>query len=201
MHDFAVDSSVYSVLGPDGPLSRSMPGYEHREGQLQMAQAVEQSLAHDHVLVCEAGTGTGKTLAYLVPAILSGRKVVVSTATKALQDQILKQDIPCIEQHLGLRPRVALAKGLSNYLCRRRYETFRASAAAATAHHARSLARIQAWLRGHAARRQVRALPGLLRDAHEAARRGSAHRGGEPSSGICGHVPAQRHGGTRRCPS
>ena len=112
-----------------------------------MARAVEGALAHDHVLVCEAGTGTGKTLAYLVPAMLSKRKVVVSTATKALQDQIITQDIPAIERHLGLKTRVAVAKGLSNYLCRRRYEAFRGSAVAADPHHARSLARIEAWLR------------------------------------------------------
>ncbi len=139
-------ASVVDLLGPQGPLARSMPGYEHRAGQLQMAEAVERALDLDHVLLCEAGTGTGKTLAYLVPAILSEKKVVVSTATKALQDQILLQDIPAIERHLGLRPHVAVAKGLSNYLCRRRFEAFRASASAMDPHHRRSLARIEAWV-------------------------------------------------------
>ena len=77
-------------------------GYEDRPGQLAMADAVERALANDRVLVCEAGTGTGKTLAYLVPAILSGKKIVISTATRALQEQIFNKDIPLIRQTLGL---------------------------------------------------------------------------------------------------
>jgi ATP-dependent DNA helicase DinG len=95
-----------------------------------MADAVERALAEDRTLLCEAGTGTGKTLAYLVPAILSGRKVVVSTATKALQEQILVKDLPLIAEHLGLDPRAALGKGLGNYLCLRRYNELRTSAGA-----------------------------------------------------------------------
>ena len=75
------------LLGPGGPLSKAFGGYEDRPGQLAMADAVERALAEDRALLCEAGTGTGKTLAYLVPAILSGRKVIVSTATKALEDE------------------------------------------------------------------------------------------------------------------
>jgi ATP-dependent DNA helicase DinG len=95
-----------------------------------MADAVERALAEDRTLLCEAGTGTGKTLAYLVPAILSGRKVVVSTATKALQEQILAKDLPLIAEHLGLDPRAALGKGLGNYLCLRRYNELRNSVGA-----------------------------------------------------------------------
>src|SRR5512143_758396 len=109
------------LLGPGGPLAHAFAGYEEREGQLEMADAVERALAEDRTLLCEAGTGTGKTLAYLVPAILSGKKVVVSTATKALQEQIIAKDIPLIAEHLGLEPRAALGKGLGNYLCLRRY--------------------------------------------------------------------------------
>lgn len=139
-------ASVVELLGPDGPLARSMPDYEHREGQLAMATAVQEALDLDHVLLCEAGTGTGKTLAYLVPAILSDRKIVVSTATKALQDQILHQDIPSIETHLGLRPKVAVAKGLSNYLCLRRFKAFCESPEVIGSRHERSVARIEAWL-------------------------------------------------------
>jgi len=139
-------ASVLDLLGPDGPLARSMPEYEHRDGQLAMAQAVEEALDFDQVLLCEAGTGIGKTLAYLVPVISSERKVVVSTATKALQDQIVNQDLPSIERHLGLRPKVAVAKGLSNYLCLRRFEAFRRSPEATGSRHERSLARIEAWL-------------------------------------------------------
>lgn len=90
------------LLGPDGPLARAIPGYEHRASQLAMADAVEQALEAEGVLLVEAGTGTGKTLAYLVPAILSGRKVVISTGTKTLQDQIMEHDLPLLERHLGL---------------------------------------------------------------------------------------------------
>ncbi len=110
-----------------------------------MADAVEHALAHDRVLVCEAGTGTGKTLAYLVPAILSGKKIVVSTATRALQEQIFNKDIPLIRQTLGLRVDAALMKGLSNYLCLRRFGEYRASPEAVDPHAARVLAIIEEW--------------------------------------------------------
>ena len=136
------------LLGPDGPLAKAFPGYEERSGQLDMADAVERALSEDRTLLCEAGTGTGKTLAYLVPAILSGRKVVVSTATKALQEQILAKDLPLIAEHLGLDPQAALGKGLSNYLCLRRYNELRASAGAlADAGVRRSLPLVEDWAR------------------------------------------------------
>jgi ATP-dependent DNA helicase DinG len=110
-----------------------------------MADAVEHALGHDRVLVCEAGTGTGKTLAYLVPAILSGKKIVISTATRALQEQIFNKDIPLIRQTLGLRVDAALMKGLSNYLCLRRFGEYRASPDAALPQAARVLAIIEEW--------------------------------------------------------
>jgi ATP-dependent DNA helicase DinG len=110
-----------------------------------MADAVERALAHDRVLVCEAGTGTGKTLAYLVPAILSGKKVVVSTATRALQEQIFNKDIPLIRQTLGLRVEAALMKGLANYLCLRRFGDYRASPEANEPHAARVLPILEEW--------------------------------------------------------
>lgn len=109
------------LLGAGGPLARALFGYELREAQLRMAQMVEETLEHDGVALIEAGTGTGKTLAYLVPAILSGKKVVVSTGTRTLQDQIMEHDLPLLERHLGLPVRAACMKGLANYLCRRRY--------------------------------------------------------------------------------
>jgi ATP-dependent DNA helicase DinG len=118
------------LLGPGGPLAQAFPGYEEREGQLAMADAVERALRESRTLICEAGTGTGKTLAYLVPAIQSGLKVVVSTATKALQEQILVKDLPLVAEHLGLDPRAALGKGLGNYLCLRRFDELRHSAGA-----------------------------------------------------------------------
>ena len=79
-------SRLEELFGPDGPLARVLGRYERREGQIEMAEAVARALSEDRTLLCEAGTGTGKTLAYLVPALLSGRKVVVSTATRALQE-------------------------------------------------------------------------------------------------------------------
>lgn len=113
------------LLGPTGPLAQRLEGYEQRAGQLSMADAVERALADDQILLCEAGTGTGKTLAYLVPALLSGRRVVVSTASKALQEQIAYKDLPLIEEHLGLEVGAVLLKGLSNYLCLRRFGELR----------------------------------------------------------------------------
>lgn len=139
--------SIRSLFGPDGPLSRALPGYAERSGQGAMAEAVERALRDDRVVLCEAGTGTGKTLAYLLPALLSGRKVVVSTATRALQEQIFFKDLPLVARAFGLSPRVALLKGVSNYLCRRRYDEFRASAESLRPVHAESLATVESWVR------------------------------------------------------
>ncbi|MGH7269415.1 MAG: ATP-dependent DNA helicase, partial [Polyangiaceae bacterium] len=125
---------VRDVLGSGSPLSRELPGWEERAGQLAMAEAVERALEDERHLFVEAGTGTGKTLAYLVPAILSGRKVVVSTATRALQEQIFLKDLPMVAHALaahGVHVRAALMKGLSNYVCLRRLAEARASGALA----------------------------------------------------------------------
>lgn len=134
------------LLGNRGPFALKMDGYEEREGQLQMAAAVERTLANGGVLLCEAGTGTGKTLAYLVPALLSGAKVVVSTATKTLQDQILSKDIPLLAENLGFDPEVALVKGLGNYLCKRRFGELRNNAySVGAASSMRSLPLLESW--------------------------------------------------------
>src|ERR1044071_6454315 len=132
-------NSSAEILGPSGALSRALPAYESRTGQLEMAAAVSRALSEDRTLLCEAGTGTGKTLAYLVPALLSGKKVIVSTATRALQEQIFQRDLPLIEEALGLSFSVALMKGLSNYVCRRRLAEFRASPESARPMYARAL--------------------------------------------------------------
>jgi ATP-dependent DNA helicase DinG len=126
-------------------LPAAFAGYENRPGQLAMADAVERTLAEDRVLVCEAGTGTGKTLAYLVPAILSGRKVVISTATRALQEQIYGKDLPLIRRTLGLDVHAALMKGLGNYLCLRRYKEFRASPESGDPRFGRALGVLEDW--------------------------------------------------------
>ncbi len=131
------------LLGPDGPLERALGAYEHRDAQLAMADAVERAITESRVLLCEAGTGTGKTLAYLVPAALSGRRIVISTATKALQEQLLHKDLPLLERLLGWAPRVAVAKGLSNYVCLRRYHELRASHAGGRG----SLPVLEAWVK------------------------------------------------------
>jgi ATP-dependent DNA helicase DinG len=118
------------VIGPGSALAKVLPGWEHREGQLDMAEAVERALEHEEHLFVEAGTGTGKTLAYLVPALLSGRKVVISTATRALQDQIFAKDLPVVAEALaahGVHFRATLMKGLSNYVCLRRLNEAKAA--------------------------------------------------------------------------
>lgn len=134
------------LLGPKGPLSRGVPGYEHRPGQIRMARAVQDALAHDGVVLIEAGTGTGKTWAYLVPAALSGRRVLVSTGTRALQDQIMEKDLPALERHLGLDIDAACVKGLGNYLCRRRFEELTRSADAMQPRFARTLPLLRSWV-------------------------------------------------------
>ena len=112
------------MLGPEGRLARALPGYEHRADQLRMAHAVADALARRSYLVAEAGTGTGKTLAYLVPAVLSGRRIIVSTATKTLQEQIWQKDLPLLREACGLEFHAAYLKGRSNYLCLARAEEF-----------------------------------------------------------------------------
>src|SRR6478672_7260505 len=108
-----------SFFGRKGVLSRWHPRYEFRQGQLEMAEAVEAALADRRQLIVEAGTGTGKTLAYLVPAILSGKRVVISTGTKNLQEQLFFKDIPFLEKHLGPL-RACYMKGRANYACRQK---------------------------------------------------------------------------------
>lgn len=109
-----------TILGHKGPFAARYAHYEPRVTQIEMAEAVERAILEERVLLCEAGTGTGKTLAYLLPALQSGKKVIVSTATRALQAQIVNDDLPWIKGALGFEPRIATMKGLSNYICRRR---------------------------------------------------------------------------------
>jgi len=109
------------IFAPGGLLERCMiGGYEHRPGQLEMAEAVHDAFEKRHHVVVEAGTGTGKTLAYLIPAICSGRRVVISTATKSLQEQLYQKDIPFLQKHFAPNLKVAVMKGRSNFLCHAR---------------------------------------------------------------------------------
>ena len=111
--------TIAEIFGPGGALEKCMPGgYEHRPSQLEMAELVESAFKEKRHLVVEAGTGTGKTLAYLIPAIRSGRRVVVSTATKSLQEQLFEKDIPFLQKHFAPKLKVAVMKGRANFLCR-----------------------------------------------------------------------------------
>lgn len=105
------------MFGPTGPLARVLPGYQPRSAQRELAEAITRAIADRSVLIAEAGTGTGKTWAYLVPAFLSGTKVLISTGTRTLQDQLYKRDIPRLRDALALPVDVALLKGRSNYVC------------------------------------------------------------------------------------
>jgi ATP-dependent DNA helicase DinG len=115
-------SSLAEAFATDGPLAANLEGYGLRQGQLAMAAEVAAAIAEGDTLVVEAGTGTGKTFAYLIPALLSGRRVIVSTGTRALQDQLFHRDLPTVSRALGRPVRVALLKGRANYLCRHRLE-------------------------------------------------------------------------------
>jgi ATP-dependent DNA helicase DinG len=106
-----------AVFAPGGALARSVPGYRMRPQQVELARRIEEAIRARRVLVAEAGTGTGKTFAYLVPAVASGGKVLISTGTKTLQDQLFRRDLPTIRQALGLPLDVALLKGRANYVC------------------------------------------------------------------------------------
>ena len=121
-HDVAKKKSpptMQQVFGPGGLLERCMiGGYEHRRAQLLMAELVQEAFQSRHHVVVEAGTGTGKTLAYLLPAICSGRRVVISTATKSLQEQLYQKDIPFLQKHFAPELKVAVMKGRANFLCR-----------------------------------------------------------------------------------
>src|ERR1700735_5830991 len=103
-----------------GVLSKWHPRYEFRAGQLEMAEAVEAALADKKHLLVDAGTGTGKTLAYLVPALQSGKRVVVSTGTKNLQEQLFFKDVPFLQQHFPRPLKVCYMKGRNNYACRQK---------------------------------------------------------------------------------
>jgi len=116
-----IERGVEEIFGPEGLLARHHPEYEFREGQLAMAEAVATALEHRHHLLVEAGTGTGKTLAYLIPAIATGRRVIVSTGTKSLQEQLYYKDLPFLESVLPRPFRATYLKGRSNYLCLDRF--------------------------------------------------------------------------------
>lgn len=120
------EDSLRKVLGAGGALAQKVEGYEEREQQITMALAVYKALMENAAGIVEAGTGTGKTLAYLIPALLAGKRVVISTATKALQEQLVEKDLPLLRK-LGANFSFALMKGRQNYLCLHRMEHFEAA--------------------------------------------------------------------------
>lgn len=132
-------------FGPEGLLAGKLKHFEWRPSQLQMAQAVYASLKEKSTLLVEAGTGTGKTWAYLIPAVVSRKRVVVSTGTKTLQDQILDQDVPLLRRLLFPRIQAVCIKGRKNYLCKRRFQDFAYQPALYKADEAKLFSRFQKW--------------------------------------------------------
>jgi ATP-dependent DNA helicase DinG len=110
--------TMEDIFGAGGLLEKSHPGYEFRSSQLEMARMVDEAFQKKQHSIIEAGTGTGKTLAYLIPAIRSGRRVVISTATKSLQEQLFNKDVPFLQKHFAPNLKAALMKGRNNFLCR-----------------------------------------------------------------------------------
>src|SRR5579859_6173859 len=139
MHDFD------DLLGAEGPLAARIEGYTPRPQQQALAVAVGQALEDFGVLVAEAGTGTGKTFAYLLPALLSGRRVLISTGTKTLQDQLFHRDLPAVREAIGAPARTALLKGRSNYLCRHRLTTAAEQGLFDSRERVRELEAVRAW--------------------------------------------------------
>lgn len=136
---------VQEVFAGGGVLSRADVHFQPREGQTQMAVAVARTIEEGGALVVEAGTGVGKTFSYLVPALLSGERILLSTATKALQDQLFARDLPRLAQTLGVPVRMALLKGRGSYLCLYRMEQARHDAAGQDRGVVRVLAKVEAW--------------------------------------------------------
>ena len=141
----SLGARVDAIFSPDGPLAQTLVAFEPRDGQRRMAAAVADTLEDGGVLLVEAGTGTGKTLAYLVPAILSGQRVVVSTGTKNLQEQIFTKDLPLLARVLPVSFTATCMKGRGNYLCLQRYEVFKESPALRTDVDRVHFALIDAW--------------------------------------------------------
>jgi ATP-dependent DNA helicase DinG len=123
-------NDIAEIFGEQGPLAAAIPGFATRREQIDMAREVARALRSRGRLIVEAGTGTGKTFAYLVPALLSGRRVIVSTGTRNLQDQLFHRDLPSVARAIGRPVRIALLKGRANYLCLHRLELAQQQAAA-----------------------------------------------------------------------
>jgi ATP-dependent DNA helicase DinG len=152
-------------FAPGGGLASAHAGYEHRPGQEAMARAVADVLDHGGTLMVEAGTGTGKTFAYLVPILESGRRVIVSTGTRNLQDQIFRKDLPFLRDEAGLTVSACLMKGRDNYLCRYRFAQFETEPLIEVREERRLIPILSRWSRetGSGDRAEVAELPDELR--------------------------------------
>ncbi|HSH84406.1 MAG TPA: ATP-dependent DNA helicase [Guyparkeria sp.] len=133
------------VFGPDGRLAGAFEGYQPRAGQRQMAELIRDAINDQHTLVVEAGTGVGKTFGYLAPVLLSGKRALISTGTKHLQDQLFDRDLPKLRDLLGVKAKVALLKGRANYLCKYRLDLADGQARLPRREDARALARVRNW--------------------------------------------------------
>lgn len=138
--------AVAAVFADDGPLTTAFDAFEVRQGQRALAAAVASTFEHGGILLAEAGTGTGKTLAYLVPAALAGRRVLISTGTRTLQDQVFYKDIPALASALGSEIKAAYMKGRTNFLCRHRYDRLSEIAPTLTEDEQHWLRTIAEWL-------------------------------------------------------
>jgi len=136
---------VEQILGETGTLSDFIQGFQARDVQLQMATCVQQTIEDEGTLLVEAGTGTGKTFAYLVPALLSGKRVLISTATKNLQQQLVEKDLPLLLKVLKIKGEVKILKGRENYVCPSRFELTQTSEQHSRADW-KKLALIQNWM-------------------------------------------------------
>src|SRR5690348_2818780 len=134
-----------TLLGGDGPFAREVPNFAARGTQQRMARAVADAIDHRDALVVEAGTGTGKTFAYLVPSLLSGKRVIISTGTRNLQDQLFHRDLPKVRSVLGAKIDAALLKGRANYLCLHRSEQAAREGTFSSRSQANDLQAIRAW--------------------------------------------------------
>lgn len=141
------NDAVEEILGLEGILARSLPGFEFRPSQLRMALLAREALRRNMPALIEAGTGTGKTFGYLVPVLLSGKKAVLSTGTKNLQEQIIFKDIPLLRKAAGLAVDAMMMKGRENYLCLYRYRQYTSQASLLKTFQADKIRRIDAWLK------------------------------------------------------
>lgn len=141
----ATDETAASLLGPQGPIARALAGFVPRPAQQRLAARIDAAFEQRGVFIAESGTGTGKTFAYLVPALRAGRKVLISTGTRHLQDRLFEHDIPLVKRALGSPALAAVLKGRANYLCLRRFE--QAQAQSGSRETRVQLARVREWLR------------------------------------------------------